>query len=186
MQHKNWASHRWEIAILAQVLIYIGLTIAVFVVNKKIECMETSDEAFMISTSPDELHHQKEAKLRQEIHLQPNDVKSLELLAKYYEQQGKFDQAIAEYKKILAMKPQDIEAHLGLGILYMSKEGCNDLAANHLQKVLEVDPSHTKKKNIEIWIKSLQSQGTSKGKKGKIRNVLQPIGKTKDAAEGKN
>jgi Flp pilus assembly protein TadD len=86
------------------------------------------------------------------------ELRSPQEMARHHSQHGRFQEAIGEYKKILALNPKDAEAHLDLAILYMGQNMYKNLATNHLQKVLEISPAHPKKTSILLWLRTLQSE----------------------------
>lgn len=68
--------------------------------------------------------------------------KIMYLLGRYY--QGKIDyhKAIAAYEKALAGKPDYVEVHNSLGIIY-SIQGRHELALQHFHKAIEISPAET-------------------------------------------
>ncbi|MFQ5882492.1 MAG: tetratricopeptide repeat protein [Candidatus Methylomirabilales bacterium] len=60
-------------------------------------------------------------------------------LAKIFEQQGKLDQAIREYRRALDIQPDYVEAHNNLGILYL-REGKTNLAIREFTKATHLSP----------------------------------------------
>jgi tetratricopeptide (TPR) repeat protein len=61
-------------------------------------------------------------------------------------QQGRMDEAIAQYQKTLEIKPDDDEAYNNLGNVFL-QQGRMDEAISCYQKALEINPSHAKALN---------------------------------------
>ncbi len=70
-----------------------------------------------------------------------NLVAILERLAEAYSQGNKYDQAIATYKKVLDLNPDEAGIHNNLGSVY-AHQGKIDLAKAEFQKAAEIDPTH--------------------------------------------
>jgi tetratricopeptide (TPR) repeat protein len=52
---------------------------------------------------------------------------------------GKVDEAIADYRKAVGIKPDDAEAHYNLGVLLIRERAAKEAVAS-LQKALEIKP----------------------------------------------
>lgn len=63
-------------------------------------------------------------------------------LGRYYHRKTSYANAIAAYQKALAVNPDYVEAHNGLGVVY-SSQGQYDLALEHFHKAIELTPSAT-------------------------------------------
>jgi len=57
-----------------------------------------------------------------------------------------FDEAIAEYKKAIAIDPNDADAYADLGMVYGEK-GMLDEAIAECKKAIAIDPNHAKAHN---------------------------------------
>lgn len=56
-----------------------------------------------------------------------------------HQEQNNYSQALAAYKKTLAVDPDYVEAHNGLGVVY-SLQGQHELALQHLQMAISLAP----------------------------------------------
>ncbi|MEW6557883.1 MAG: tetratricopeptide repeat protein [Elusimicrobiota bacterium] len=68
---------------------------------------------------------------------------------KFYFLNGKYDEAIDEFEKVLKINPQNADAYFNLGI---TKEAKNDFsgAKKMFEKVIEIQPSHkSAKKHLD-------------------------------------
>lgn len=93
---------------------------------------------------------QKDTSLADDIEIKPvmrvkhanGSPKIMYLLGRYY--QGKIDypRAITAYEKALAAKPDYVEVHNGLGVIY-SIQGKHELALQHFHKAIEFAPNET-------------------------------------------
>src|SRR3972149_4246379 len=63
-----------------------------------------------------------------------------ELGLELYEK-GKNTEAIAEFKKVIEIEPNHVEAHYELGLVYVEEGLCDD-GIGELKKVLEIDPKY--------------------------------------------
>lgn len=141
-------------------------------IDERIENIQAVQEEKAISPQISAI--QKEAWLQKEAETNPNDVQARQEMAKHYSQHGKFKNALAEYQKMLEVDPlslspsgrgreprwgpKNAEAHFSLAILYMSQDAHKKSAIAHLQKVLEIEPSHPKKTGILLWLNALQNE----------------------------
>lgn len=63
-------------------------------------------------------------------------------LGRYHHRKTSYTKAIEFYQKALAVNPDYVEAHNGLGVIY-STQGQHQLALEHLQKAIRIAPSAT-------------------------------------------
>ena len=68
------------------------------------------------------------------------DIKAHKLLAAAYNNVGKIDLAISEFKKVIELEPKQAENHFNLGITYIIKKEYN-LAIISLEKAVLLDPN---------------------------------------------
>ena len=61
-------------------------------------------------------------------------------LGRAYQEQGRLDEAVSEYKKALALYPDDFKAHYNLGVVHDSQGDLN-AAVNHYRKAIELNPN---------------------------------------------
>ena len=171
LQNKSY--FRWDVIIAILILVYIGLTTVIFVVNKKIDSYEHNEVSVNSSKSENTVttastalntanfsaeFSEKETQLKEEANKNLNDKQKQQELAQFYHEHGKHSNAIVGYEKMLETNPNDVETHLSLAQLYMGLPGATDKATNHLNKVLEFQPEHPKKTIIEIWLQQLQER----------------------------
>ena len=64
------------------------------------------------------------------------------LLGRYHQGKLDYEKAIAAYEKALAIKPDYIEVHNGLGVIY-SIQGQQELSLRHFHKAIELAPQET-------------------------------------------
>jgi len=69
--------------------------------------------------------------------IDPNEPQPYTMSALILNKQGKTEQAIREYKELLAKQPKALDAHMGLGSLY-EQSGKSDLAKEAYQKALQI------------------------------------------------
>lgn len=158
----------WNCTIGILVIIYIVLTSAIFVVQKKIEVLSAQTQnnpqknsISLASLSIAEISsqfQQKEELLQAKLANHPQDKQSQEQMAEFYYQQGNAIAAIEQYQKILQINPNDTETHLALGQLYMADRQYAKEAIKHLKKVLELVPGHSRRQILEMWIQPLEEQ----------------------------
>ncbi len=68
--------------------------------------------------------------------------KIMYLLGRYYQGKIDYQRAIAAYEKALEEKPDYIEVHNGLGVIY-SIQGRHELSLKHFHKAIEISPMET-------------------------------------------
>lgn len=64
------------------------------------------------------------------------------LLGRYYQGKLDYQKAIVAYEKALAVKPDYVEAHNGLGVIY-SIQGQHELSLRHFHQAIELAPQET-------------------------------------------
>jgi tetratricopeptide (TPR) repeat protein len=69
-------------------------------------------------------------------------AENLYQMARYHHRKISYATAIEFYQKVLAVNPDYIEAHNGLGVIY-STQGQHPLALEHFQKAIRIAPSAT-------------------------------------------
>lgn len=69
-------------------------------------------------------------------------AENLYLLGRYHHRKTSYANAIATYQRALAVNPDYVEAHNGLGVVYAS-QGQHALALEHFQKAIELTPAAT-------------------------------------------
>lgn len=81
-----------------------------------------------------------EKEFKQAIELNPNYPASHQFYADYLKAMGRFDEALAEMRRALALDPLSLSINCGVGhILYLSRQ--YDLAIEQYQKVVQLDPT---------------------------------------------
>jgi len=105
---------------------------------------------------------QKEVLLKQALAAGCTDNKVLARihnnLADCYEQEGRFDDALLNYKKALDFYPQLFTAHLGLGDVY-KKQGQHKIAIEHYKKaLLLLELTTLQDENVQTEIKKLEKE----------------------------
>ncbi|MCO6428429.1 LytR C-terminal domain-containing protein [Nitrosomonas communis] len=78
-------------------------------------------------------------------------------LARYHHWKTSHAKAIALYQKVLAVNPDHVEAHNGLGVIY-STQRQHQLALQHFQKAIEITPAATYLYNNLGYAHLLQGQ----------------------------
>lgn len=68
--------------------------------------------------------------------------KIMYLLGRYHQGKSDYQKAIAAYKKALAAKPDYVEVHNGLGVIY-SIQGRYELSLQHFHAAIEISPKET-------------------------------------------
>ncbi|MDR4519944.1 MAG: tetratricopeptide repeat protein [Nitrosomonas sp.] len=81
----------------------------------------------------------------------------LYLLGRYYQGKANHIEAIKAYRKALALKPDYVEAHNGLGVIY-SKQGDFESAFRHFSAALELAPAESYLHNNVGYALLLQNQ----------------------------
>jgi hypothetical protein len=79
--------------------------------------------------------------LKQAIEKNPKDADALVKLANFYQDAGKFDQAVEFYKRGLAVQPADVAARTDMGIC-LRELGRPDEAIQEFRNSLQTDPKH--------------------------------------------
>lgn len=79
--------------------------------------------------------------LKQAIEKNPKDADALTKLANFYQDAGKFDQAVEFYKRALAVQPADVAARTDMGIC-LRELGRPDEAIQEFRNSLKTDPKH--------------------------------------------
>ncbi len=69
-------------------------------------------------------------------------VENLYHMGRYHHRKTSYTKAIEFYQKVLAINPDYVEAHNGLGVIY-STQGQHQLALEHFQKAIRIAPSAT-------------------------------------------
>lgn len=147
----------WWIANILQVILYLGLTTAIFVKRHRLnELQEKGKQNLTIELNHLEKHGTEESReqlLHKKIQQNPNDAQGYKELAGYFEQQGFTQKALDHYRQALKLEPNQADLHLSLGLLLLSMPGHKQEAIAHLQRVLVIDPNHSKKQLIELWMR---------------------------------
>ena len=68
--------------------------------------------------------------------------KIMYLLGRYYQGKIDYQKAITSYEKALEKKPDYVEVHNGLGVIY-SIQGRHELSLQHFLKAIEISPKET-------------------------------------------
>jgi tetratricopeptide (TPR) repeat protein len=90
-------------------------------------------------------------------------------LAHAYGLQGKLDEAIAEYRKVLARQPENTLVRNNLGVLY-DRKGLHDEAIREFEQVLQRDPNNAPAlKNVEV---AKRNKATVLERQGQIDRAL--------------
>jgi tetratricopeptide repeat protein len=84
---------------------------------------------------------QELAALKQTIEKNPKDLEALVRLGNFYQDAGKFDQAVDYYARALAVDPKQVDARTDRGIC-LRELGKPDDAIAEFRKSLEIDPRH--------------------------------------------
>ena len=96
-------------------------------------------------------------------------------------QQGRIDDAIAQWQKALALQPNDAAAHTSLGNAFLQK-GWPEKAIVHYQKALQIDPREANAGNNMAWVLATSSDAS-------IRNGAMAVslaGQAIEISDGKN
>lgn len=80
-------------------------------------------------------------------------------LGRYHHRRTSYANAIAAYQKALAINPDYVEAHNGLGVIY-STQGQYALALEHFKKAIELTPAATYLYNNLGYVHLLQGQNS--------------------------
>src|SRR5262245_54000653 len=84
---------------------------------------------------------QEVSALKAAIEKNPQDTDAMLRLANLYQDAGKFDEAIALYRRILDLRPDDVNPRTDMGIC-LRESGHVDEALAEFRKSLELDPKH--------------------------------------------
>jgi len=100
---------------------------------------------------------------RKVVGLAPESVKGHLYLGNIYFSQGRIEEAISQYKKIIELSPKfNIGVHNNLGLAYLELKKV-DLAREEFQKVLQVDPGNelamSKLKEIDSRLRQSPKEG---------------------------
>lgn len=118
----------------------------------------------------------------------PEDLKAIELLGDVFGYQKKWDEAIAEYRKLVAAKPSNANYHyklggsLGMKALSVSKIKALGIIGDVKEaflKAAELDPKHieTRWALVELYMQLPGIVGGSKKKSLKFANELEALSK---------
>jgi tetratricopeptide (TPR) repeat protein len=165
--HDKW----WNWVIGIELALYLVLTAAIFMIQNKIALLseakaQTSTPQVLpqVPTQPPNLLPQNTLiKNKPDRSQQPTkvenqaDLQTCLTTAQLYYERGELDKAIKLYKEAIRLDPKNVEVHLLLGQLCMAKPAYYFKASEHLQKVLELEPNHPKRKSIEVWLQTAQN-----------------------------
>ncbi|MDD5439963.1 MAG: tetratricopeptide repeat protein [Candidatus Omnitrophica bacterium] len=70
-------------------------------------------------------------------------------LANHFLESRQYDNAIKEYERALALRPDDVDAHYNVALIYDIYTDDNKNAVLHYERVLELNPDFNKRKDIE-------------------------------------
>jgi serine/threonine protein kinase/cytochrome c-type biogenesis protein CcmH/NrfG len=104
--------------------------------------------AVSVKNNPQEAVEHTKARLA----LYPGDSAAHNNLGRYYEQMGRFEDAIAEYKETLRIDPYLMLTYNGLINLYLRKKGDLDSALEWCERQLSYDDKHIWAYNNLAWI----------------------------------
>jgi predicted Zn-dependent protease len=79
--------------------------------------------------------------LKQALEKNPKDPEALVRLANFFQDAGKFDQAVEYYKRALAERPADVASRTDMGIC-LREMGRPDEAIQEFRNSLQTDPKH--------------------------------------------
>ena len=79
--------------------------------------------------------------LKDAIQKNPRDVAALTQLANFYQDAGKFDQAVGYYHKALEISPNDVNPRTDMGIC-LREMGQPDEAIKEFRRSIAIDPKH--------------------------------------------
>ena len=79
--------------------------------------------------------------LKEAIQKNPKDAASLIQLANFYQDAGKFDQAVEYYRKALEVRPNDVNPRTDMGIC-LREMGKPDEAIAEFRRSIAIDPTH--------------------------------------------
>ena len=142
---------------IAITIVYVAGATTFFVMQRKNEISKQTNVVEKQVKEKEGLR-EKEEKLKQAIENEPDNAKNREELGKIYYQEGKLKESIEQYKKALIVNPNDIETHIAIAQLYMSRRELRREALVHLKKVEKQAPDHSKIKVVKLWISSLEGK----------------------------
>lgn len=92
------------------------------------------------------------------LELNENSTESLVGLGSTYSKMGDYQSALDNYLEALALNPNDINAHYGTAIAMQNLGLEKALIVQHLEKIIEIDPSSDIATRAENWMNELLSQ----------------------------
>jgi len=92
------------------------------------------------------------------LELNANSTEALVGLGSTFSKIGDYQTALENYLKALDLNPNDINAHLGAAIAMQNLGFENDLIIQHLEKIIDIDPSSDVATRAENLMKELLSQ----------------------------
>jgi len=107
-----------------------------------------------------------------EVAADPGDVNARLNLAYAYQLNQQYDQALAEYDKVLQQRPKDTAALYNKGVIYMT-QGKSKQGEAALWDVLEVDPGHA------LAAKELGDYYAAKGQYKSLITAVRPVVESK-------
>ncbi len=108
------------------------------------------------------------------VELEPKNPAFKNKLAGIYRRKGKVEDALAQYRHAISVAPNNVAAHLGIGILLEAK-GLLDESANAYNKVIELDPKSKVAFNNLAWLYALKMDEKEKALKlAKSAKALDP------------
>jgi len=82
----------------------------------------------------------------------PEDTNSRFKLALMLRRSGRIDEAIAEYQKILGLDASIAEVHYNLAVLLLQEKKRPELAREHFQRFVELDPDNARASQVRQWL----------------------------------
>ncbi|RLD91691.1 MAG: hypothetical protein DRJ09_00340 [Bacteroidetes bacterium] len=80
---------------------------------------------------------------KKSIQLKPDNTLARYSLGMFYQKQGKYDSALATYNRLIALHPDNAEAHFNKGFIYLTEWLDFEKAANEFNKAIEIKPDYT-------------------------------------------
>jgi tetratricopeptide (TPR) repeat protein len=75
----------------------------------------------------------------------------------------KDDEMVQHYLSVLQSDPSAADVHFDLALVYHGRPGGGLAAAEHYRRVLEINPTHPRRRLIESWVQDLSlEEGASK------------------------
>lgn len=99
-----------------------------------------------------------EAELNRALELDPNYLPAYSALANLYMRSNQEDRAIAQYQKIMALRPDNAMPYTMIGILEDQRKNY-DVAADNYRKALEKDPNNVIAANNLAWLYAATGKG---------------------------